>query len=211
MKFIVVIVAFLSVYSFGQSPFIGKLVYNVEIADTSLTRLFNPSKMIIYTNDTLLRVETHTDALGTQVLIQHLQKNKAYLLIDSPNGKYAIQIPDVQQKQSNYHYKKGKGTKSIASIKSNVLLVTHPDVENQMEFYYNKKILAKYIPSFEDFPGLLTEYYTITQDGVYRHRLQGIDYKIPSKDLFGIPSDYQRVSMDDFVNLMSGGEKEEGK
>jgi hypothetical protein len=30
-----------------------------------------------------------------------------------------------------------------------------------------------------------------------------------SKDLFGIPSDYQRISMSEFVDLMTGGNEGE--
>lgn len=208
-----IIVAFclllLSCTAIAQKPFVGKLVYSVEIADTALTKLFPSSKMVIFTNDTLLRVETQTATLGDQILIQHLAKQKAYLLVASAKGNFAIQIPDVTPKASKYTFKKGRGKKTIAGLKSAKLLVTHPDVTNEMEFFYNKKISAKYLPGFETYPGLLTEYYTVTQDGVYRHTLVEINYTQPSKDLFGVPSDYQRISMDDFVDKMTG-EKAKG-
>ena len=98
MKFVAVCIFLVSSgMLFAQKAFTGKLVYRVEIADTSLQNMFPPSTMTIYTNDTILRVETRTDALGAQVLIQHMEKKKAYLLIESPMGKYAIQIPEKEE------------------------------------------------------------------------------------------------------------------
>jgi hypothetical protein len=36
--------------------FSGKLVYSVTIMDTSLQKIISPREMVIYTNDTLVRI-----------------------------------------------------------------------------------------------------------------------------------------------------------
>lgn len=198
-----------SIITYAQKPFVGKLVYSIEIADTSKSELFPTATMTVYTNDTLLRIETHTEALGDQVLIQHLIKQKAYLLINSPIGKFAIQVPEANKSASKYTFVKGKGKKVICALKSERLIVKHPDVTGDMEFYYTKSISSKYLPGFENFKGLLTDYYTVTQDGVYHHKLVECTPQPVPHDLFGIPSDYKKVSMSDFVDLMTGKNEEE--
>lgn len=198
-----------SIISYAQKPFVGKLVYIIEIADTSQRELFPTDTMTVYTNDTLIRIETHTAALGQQVLIQHLTKQKAYLLINSQLGKFAVQVPDVNKSESKYSFVKGKGKKVICGLKSARLIVKHADVTGDMEFYYTKNISSKYLPGFENFKGLLTDYYTVTQDGVYHHRLVECVAQPISHDLFGIPSDYQKLSMSEFVDVMTGKNEEE--
>lgn len=209
IRLIVLCISILQVENtYSQKPFEGKLVYSIEISDTSLRQLFPSSTMTIYTNDTIVRIETKTDALGQQILIQHLQKNKAYLLIETATDKYAIQLPEKGDKEEKkYTYKKMKGKKLIAGLVSRKLLVSFPSVIPKMEFYYHKEISAKYVPGFEDFPGLLTNYYVVSKDGIYHHQLKEITIEPISRDLFGIPSDYKKISMSDFVDMMTGADK----
>jgi hypothetical protein len=192
---------------YAQKPFIGKLVYSIEISDTSLRQLFPSSTMTIYTNDTIVRVETKTEALGQQVLIHNLQKNKAYLLIETDRDKYAIQLPEKEDSKTKYTYQKAKGKKIISGLSSRKMLVSFPNVIPKMEFYYHKEISAKYVPGFEDFPGLLTDYYVVSKDGIYHHQLKELTTEPISRDLFGIPSDYKKISMSDFVDIMTGADK----
>jgi len=190
----------------AQQPFVGRLVYSVEIADSSLRDLFPPSTMTIYTNDTLLRIETHTDQLGQQVAIQHIAQQKSYLLVQTPHGKYAIQIPPSPKENPKYTYKKKHGKTVVAGLKSKRLTV---DLANStssattFDYLYHKKINAKYVPGYEYFPGLLTDYVVSSRDGFYHHRLQEISWQDVSPDLFGIPSDFTIISMPDFVDIMT--------
>lgn len=200
----------LTTCAFSQKPFVGKLVYSVEIADTSLREYFPVSRMVIFTNDTLIRVETSTEALGKQVLIQHITKKKAYLLIETPTGKYAVQIPEKEEaKEKKYSFKTTKGEKTIGGLKSKKLIVSNASVKEELDFFFHTKISAKYLPGFEDFPGLLTDYYVVSTDGLYHHQLIETSTELPEKDLFGIPSDYIRLSMSDFVDLMTAGSENE--
>jgi hypothetical protein len=210
MRFILVFFLLTVVnYSFSQKIFTGKLVYSIEIADTNMRSLFPASKMVIYTNDTLLRVETKTELLGEQVMIHHLQKNKAYLLIATPKGKFAVQIPENEASSTEkYSFKKGKGKQVVAGLKSKIVVVKAHNYQQQLTFAYYPKISSKFLPGFESFPGLLTDYYTFTKDGLYHHQLIQIDQQPVSRDLFGIPSDYTKISMSDFVEKIMIGNNE---
>lgn len=198
------ILMFVAVQVNAQNPFVGKLTYSIQIADTAMRDMFQTSTMTIYTNDTILRIETSTETLGTQVLIQHIEKKKSYLLIDTPMGNFAIQIPsDTAVTEKKYVYKKVDGQKQMLDLKCSKLEVTNTVVAEKLPFYYHKNISAKYLPGFEDFPGLLTDYYVISKDGLYHHQLIELKHEDVNRDLFGIPSDYERISMDAFVDKMT--------
>lgn len=190
----------------AQDSFVGKLVYEVKLADTAMQKLTNPNKMIIYTNDTILRVESESVTMGKQVMIKHLIKHKAYLLVQSAKGDFAVQIKDTRSKDSisKYSFEKARGKKRICGLKSKKLLVSNPSIKQKFTFYYSPSFKAKYLPGYEDFPGLLSEYYSVSADGVYHYKLIEITPKTVSSDLFGIPSNYQIISMSDFVDLMTG-------
>ncbi|NRA10635.1 MAG: hypothetical protein HRT57_01610 [Crocinitomicaceae bacterium] len=62
--------------------FSGMLEYSVSLKDTNLNVFNKESSMIIYTNDTISRMENFTGQLGKQVTIRHMELNKSYLLIE---------------------------------------------------------------------------------------------------------------------------------
>jgi len=200
--------------TFAQKPFVGKLVYSVEIADSSLQELFPPSKKTIFANDTVVRVETDTPSLGKQILIEHINNKKAYLLISYAGKAYAIQIPPQRSDTlAKYMFKKKLGKRTVGTLTSRKLAVSVADSSMDLpplEFFYHKKIASKYLPGYDAFPGLLTDYYVYTQDGLFHHRLESITRQKLSYDLFGVPSDFQIISMADFLNnmLKNGNEKQ---
>lgn len=192
----------LTVTAQKQEPFVGKLVYSIVIADTSLQKIIPAKQMVVYTNDTLLRIENETDQLGKQVIIKHMQLNKSYLLLRTSFEKYAIQTDHNADSITKYPYsfKKKMGRKRIAGQKANRLMVSHENFQEPIEFLYLKKHNAKYLNTLENFPGLPVRYFISSVDGVYIYTLISIEYITPEKDLFGIPSDYKKVSFDQFLN-----------
>jgi hypothetical protein len=73
-------------------------------------------------------------------------------------------------------------------------------MKTERQFLYLKDYSPKYINTFEDFPGLPVHYFIISVDGVYEYKLLSMEEFLPSKDLFGIPSDYKRVTLDEFMD-----------
>lgn len=192
-----------SVFAQKQKPFTGKLVYTIEFADTNFRELIPSSKMVVYTNDTLIRIENQTDQIGKQVLIKHLTLNKSYLLLETPIGNFAIQTDHSNDTiPSRYTFEKKLFKRKIAGVRANRLLVNHPEMKQEREYLYLKTYSPKYLNNFNHFPGLPLHYFIINVDGVYEYKLESMEVMPPSKDLFGIPSDFKKISYNEFINLM---------
>jgi len=182
--------------------FSGKLVYSITITDTSLQKMIPPRLMVVYTNDTLVRIENKTDQLGLQVIIKHLIYNKSYLLLSTPVNNYAIQTDhnDGRELKYPYTFESKRGKRKLLGMKAKRLLVSHENFKKPLEFWYLPQFSPKYINTLENFPGLPVLYYISSVDGTYEYRLVSMEVNAPKHDLFGIPSDYKRVTFDDFLN-----------
>jgi hypothetical protein len=181
------------------------LEYKITVRDTSLRSIVPDNSMIMYTNDTISRTENFTSTMGKQVLIRNMDLDKAYILIDLPIGKFAIQRPSTKdsiQAPSNYTFRKKWGKRKVLGMKAKRLLVEHPSFESPIEFLYLKEYDNKYLNNFDGVPGLLVKFSVVTPDAVLDYELVRFNAHQPSRDLFGIPSDYKRVSLDEFLELM---------
>lgn len=209
----VIICLFLSSFSFGQKikPFEGHIGYHIEMVDTMYKQFFHERDMHLFTNDTLVRVENITDQFGLQVSIRHLVLNKSYLLLETPMGNFAIKTKQdtIPEKPSSYTFKKKCGSKKVNGIKAKKLIVSHPDFSEEMTFYYFKNVSANYLEGFSQFPGLLAEYYIPTADGTLKFTINHFEERKLNHDLFGIPSDFEKVTMDEFIEKMTGGPSNE--
>lgn len=189
------------------------LEYKITIRDTSMRALIPDNKMIVYTNDTITRIENFTDQLGKQVVIHHMVLNKSYMLLETPVGKFAIQtnnnVRDTVVREDAYTMTKKCGRTAIMGRKAKKLLVSYKDSETNLEFLYLKGYSNKYLNNFENSPGLLVKYSLPTEDGILDYELIRMNPYQPDRDLFGIPSDYERVSFDEFLKriLKSNGDE----
>jgi hypothetical protein len=201
---LIVLFTLFSVSSISQKhvPFTGKLVYSIQITDTSLRKLIPTKTMVVYTNDTLLRIENNTDQLGKQVVIKHMILKKSYLLLRTPIANYAIQADHNTEKIDSfpYSFKKKWGKTTICGLKANRLKVSNINFPDKLEFLYLKNTSPKYLNTFENFPGIPVHYYLATEDGIFEYTLIQIDKTVPKKDLFGIPSDFKKVTFDEFMD-----------
>lgn len=191
----------------NYEPFQGKLVYSIEMADTAMQKFIPTRTMVIYTNDTIVRIENETSQLGKQIVIKHTLLNKSILLLQNGNNKYAIQT-DLSKNQTqksdtttpSYSYKKKIGKRKILELKANRLLITSKSQKNSLEILYLKNYSPKYIDAYNDVPGLPVRYFLNTDDGVVVYTLIYIEKTSVNRDLFGIPSDYKKVSFDQFLD-----------
>lgn len=186
--------------------FSGELVYRISVRDTNMRQLFPDNKMLIYTNDTLTRIENYDTQFGTQILIHHLQLNKSYMLLETAHGKFAIQtnhnIDDSLPKPSRYVLKKTRGKEKLFEQKAKKLVVSHPDFDQPIEFIYLKKYSNACLNNFPESPGLLARYSLVFPDGVLDYELIHFKQCLPDRDLFGIPSDYRKVTLDEFMAIL---------
>lgn len=198
--------------SFGQKgsktkQFSGVLEYKITMRDTNMRRLVPDNKMYVYTNDTIARIENYSQQLGLQVTIRHMELNKSYLLLtvhDTVN--FAIKTDhnaaDTSKKEPQYTYKKKLFKKKICGLRANRMMVSHPNFKEPIEFLYLKKYKREYLNIFEGLPGLPVKYSIPTADGVVNYELSYIKEYSPRRDLFGIPSDYKKVTFDEFMDYM---------
>jgi hypothetical protein len=207
------IISFLFIISFFLAsaqtfkPFSGRLVYEITNLDKPNDE---PLQMSVFSIDSLVRIETPSPVFGNQAFVKHIVKKKSFLLISlDQSHNYAIKgdfdKADSVVRDKKYYWKKKFGSKKIAGIKSKKLRLTFKKSNKSFNCLYAKNISAKYLDAYNDFPGLPTEYYLETEDGILKYSLLKIEYTTPHYDLFGIPSNYELVTFDEFVNILTEG------
>ncbi|MGV3629694.1 MAG: hypothetical protein ACO1O6_00715 [Bacteroidota bacterium] len=208
MKHFLFFVLLISFGSYAQQfkPFSGKLIYQVDFTDSVSKKSAPTSFMTVYTNDTLVRLETESGKMGKQVTIRHLVLNKYYILLEVNGEKFAIQHQAAADTAaSRYSFDKKCGKKSFDGKKAKKVAVNAAGFTHPLTMYYFRDISPKYIEAIKGIPGLPAEYYIQTEDGMYRYKLVEFSEEAVSRDLFGIPSDYQKVTFDEFMNKMMQG------
>lgn len=200
-----VLLSFLS-WSQHYIPFQGKLTYDVFFYDSINPNNQQASKMVLYTNDTLVRVETENVQLGKQILIKNLPLNKYYILLEFEGKKYAIQHHvKADTIPTKYTFKKKFGSKKLNGLKVKRVVVGHQQHANKQTVTYLKNVNPVYLEAIKGIPGLPIEYQIQTEEGIYLYKLVELKQEIPSKNLFGIPADYKRVTFDEFIQQMGTG------
>ena len=183
-------------------PFSGELLFKAQrvIPMDSIQE-----HMLIYAKDSLLKVINFSSNMGKQELIKHLSKEKSYLLLETTKGKYAIRTnySKYQDTTLSYSVKKKLGSKRIAGMKAKKLSVTFTDIDKKFTFYYLKNIPAIYGSAYTNFPGLVVEYYIPTDEGMFQYTLTEFKRIDPPLTLFMVPTDYKRVSIEEFMDEMS--------
>lgn len=217
------ILLFISITSSGiviaqkYKPFTGMFEYKISARDTSMKDYLPNYPMMVYTNDTIVRTENFTSNLGVQVVIRHIEKNKSYLLLNTRIGKFAIQTDhsvkpekiDTTNSGKKFTFKKKCFKRKILGRKANRIHAYHPDMEEPIEFLYFKKVSHEYNNIYEEIPGLPVRYSVVTADGILDYELVKINEYNTNRDLFGIPSDYERVSFDEFLDRMLAPENQQ--
>ena len=196
-----------------KQVFTGMLEYKISVRDTSMRTLIPDNKMIVYTNDTITRIENFTMQLGKQIAIKHMILGKSYLLIDTEIGNFAIQMdaPDSTSADStrisDYSFKKKWFRTKVLGKKAKRMEVSHPAFSEPVRFLYFKGYSTGIVDTFEELPGLPVKYSIATPDMVLDYELVKMNEYAPNRDLFGIPSDYERITFNDFMDRMIDNQK----
>ena len=190
----------------GQSfqSFEGKMVYSVEVIHPETKKAKFISLMTIYANDTLVRTESESTNFGTQIVIKHLTHRKQYLLIEANSKKYAIQQPAPKDTNSTKYILRNKcGGKKIGGIKSKKIEISSKMYPEAQICYYSKKYSPHFLELFPGIKGLPTEYFLMTEDGLIKYTLREITPTKLSPTLFTFTKDYTKISLNDFIDLLS--------
>ncbi|MNU80776.1 hypothetical protein D3C71_704190 [compost metagenome] len=190
--------------AFSQKPFSGVLKYQASVIAPDTNMAMKSWSVTLFTNDTVVRVETETEQFGMQVYIRNMNLNKAYLLLELDGNKYAIQT-DLSKKsdtvvEKGYTVKKKFGSKKIAGIKAKKYFIKDHNTAG-FYCYFAKKMPNKYLQVYPEVSGLALDYYIPSQDGLIHYELLEKKEEKLSKDLFGIPSDYKRISFEEFMRV----------
>jgi hypothetical protein len=195
------IALFTAFSAFSQSPFSGILKYKASVMAPDSNKVWKSWNVTLYTNDTVVRVETETEQFGVQVYIRNMTLNKAYLLLELDGNKYAIHT-DLSKKrdsiQKGYTVTKKTGSKKIAGLKAKRYFVKDDNTEGYY-CYFSKKLGNKYLQVYPEVSGLALDYYIPSQDGLIHYELIEKKDEAVNRDLFGIPSDYKRISFEEFM------------
>lgn len=206
MKNIIALLSFLQIgISFGiaQKPFFGTLTYQASITHPDTNVVLKKWEVKIYTNDTVVRLETETEQFGTQVYIRNMHMNKAYLLLELDDAKYAIQT-DLTKKNDTidkgYTVKKKVGSKKVAGLKAKRYWIQEKNNQGYYS-YFTKKIKNKYLSVYPEVPFLAVDYFIPSHEGLIHYELIDFKKEIVNRDLFGIPSDFKRISFEEFMRI----------
>jgi hypothetical protein len=192
-------------WSQDSEHFNGTLTYRIERVDVNDS---SEAKMMIFARDSLLKIVNFSSEFGRQESITHLGYQKKYVLIELEEGKFAIQMMDsLKDTNASYSFQSKRGHAKIAGLKGKKLLAHYELVKSDLSVVYTRKISSKYLGSFRNAPGLLIQYYVANDHGLFKYTLESIDYKTPPLALFMIPSDYQKMSMDEFLEKTSNSER----
>lgn len=185
--------------------FTGRLTYTYQPVDTAMRKMFPERTMTVYVNDSMLRVENRTPDLGQQVMIKHRILKKSYLLLDTPKGKFALQSSEdaVAADSTKYTWKKKYGRLKVCGQKAKKLLVTERKSGITQTWYYLNKISSDHLNGFDYLPGLPVLYYVEGEEGLLKYELTSMEAMPMERDIFGIPNDFQRVSFDEFIRIMT--------
>jgi hypothetical protein len=190
---------------FSQKGFSGHILYEISTANTSLAKLMPITYMHLYTNDTIARIENDNPIFGKQITIKHLELEKSYLLLEHQGGFYAIQTPSrsdsLLESLYNFDYK-CIGTKKIAGRKTKKVIVGNSKNMEETEVQYFKNIRPDLLDVKEGIKGLPAIYSLITKDGELIYKAILIEEKVVNRDLFGIPSNYKKLSLKEFLDLI---------
>ena len=150
----------------------------------------------------MLRIESYTP-IGKQIYIKHIPKNRAYILMDLGFQKVAIQtIPDTTLDDHRYKFSFASGKRDFANIISNNIKVKDNEYDTTFIMNYYKDISPKYSTAIKGIPGLPVNYYLYVEGIWVNYQLVSLEKKALNHDLFGIPSEYKIVSLDEFIEMI---------
>jgi hypothetical protein len=185
-----------------SDDFEGKIVYTVDSPANTPNPEDSINYQVVYAKDSMLRIDNFTP-IGKQIYIKHIPKNRAYILMDLGTRKVAIQtIPDTLKESGKYIFKHKAGSETFAGIKAKNIEVTDTEQDTTMVMNYSPDISPKYSTALKGIPGLPIKY-ALHSNGMWlSYQLLSIEERPLDIDIFGIPSDHEIITLDEFIELI---------
>lgn len=182
--------------------FEGKIVYEISGEHLNPHDTDSLNYQVIYAKDSMVRVENFT-TIGKQIYIKHIPKNKAYILMELYGRKFAIQsFEDDAPNKGKYKFTTKRGSKRIAGRKTKKVLVEVPDIDSTFSMNYFVDIPPKYSEAIPGMPGLPAKY-TLNSGGKFMDfKALQVEERMINDDFFGVPTSYQIVTMDEFMEYI---------
>ncbi|PWH86148.1 lipoprotein [Brumimicrobium oceani] len=182
--------------------FEGKFIYTISTIEEEVNLSDSTSYQIVYAKDSMLRIDNFTP-IGKQIYIKHIPKNKAYILMDVGMKKVAIQtIADSSENAGRYLFEHARGKEKMANRKAKKIRVTDTVYDTTFNMNYLEEIPAKYATAIEGMPGLPARY-SINANGTWlNYEINSVEERPLNIDLFGIPSGYEVITLDEFIDLI---------
>lgn|SRR5690554_3475038 len=185
-----------------SDDFEGKLIYTIHSPAHTQDMNDSINYQIVYAKDSMLRIDNFTP-IGKQIYIKHIPKNRAYILMDLKIKKVAIQtIPDTLKENDKYIFKYKPGSATYAGIKAKNIEVTDTENDTTMIMNYTPTISSKYTTALSGIPGLPVKYAIYSNGAWLTYQLISIEERSLDIDLFGIPSDHEIITLDEFIELI---------
>lgn len=196
-----------------QGVITSKIDYELPEA-MEAQRSMLPSEMITYIGKGFSRVEQKT-MMGDQIVITNNEDKSAVLLMNMMGKMMAIKMSDndnsdsVDENTEEPKITYTDETKEIAGYKCKKAVVVTEDEsgeEVETEIYYTEEISPKADNKFAGLKGFPLQYTLNTQGMIMTVTASKIEKKKVSKKLSEIPEGYEEMTMEEFQNMMGGGQ-----
>ncbi|MDC0304094.1 DUF4412 domain-containing protein [Flavobacteriales bacterium] len=201
--------------SLAQNKFEGTVVFGLEYkdlpAEMAAMEAMLPDEMTTRIKGDKTRLEQSMGMGMSQVTITDMKTESGTLLMDMMGKKMAVsmskdELGKLEKKKAEtkpkFNYVKGAG-KEIAGYKCEKVMVTMEGVE-EMELFYTNELPAGANKQFEGLKGFPLEYTMDSGQFKVKMTAKTVTKEKLDKSLFGIPSDFEKMTFAEFEKAMGG-------
>jgi len=202
--------------SFAQD-FEGKVVYGLTYNnlpdEMAGYESMLPKQMTMYFKQEKSRIEQDLGMAGTQIIVSDSKTEDAFILMDLMGQKMCLTIDPADKEEAEDvkpKVKKLSETKKIAGYKCKAAEVTYPGGEGEEDqvviVYYTPKISGDGHNQFSMLDGLPLEYTTSQQGMEVTIVAELVSEESVAASYFDAPEEYKKMTMDEFQQMMGGGQ-----
>jgi hypothetical protein len=184
------------------TPFEGTIYYDVFLYKSIDSLPIKVNYLTLRIKDSLVRIDTNSDAFGGQTTIKNINRKRSYTLLKSKENFYAIRNIDTSSTTNLFSFKKMSKTTRLDNFK--IKAIKRIDADGKIDtIYYLPKISPIYLGIFSGIKGLPAAYTVpIDKQSFLYYQIIKIEPKELDSKLFTIPSIFKIVTMDEFIQSM---------